>query len=429
MVCFKLYKIITYAFSIIFLLIISFSINGQSYFITSSDGVITIENGATIYVDGNINMGQNSLFKNSGNIRLTKNWINNSSSSGFDQSILYGNVHFIGGNQLIDGTNSTNFYNIHLYGDYTIKECMLNTFIEGRLHLNNSELQTHQNIVSINNPNSNAITFEKGYVASDLLGGYLMRKTNSINDYYFPTGNSIIDFYKRLRPVTISPVNNSENYFAVRLAPLYVNNDIGTSITGAIAPYPVQQKQAELNDFNTLFYHNIARVQGNSPAKIDIWYEEEDGEYNTIAHWNSQETWIDEQFNIQTFSSPTISNFPLNKASFINFNNFNHDAFVLANKINLNNIYIPNSFTPNGDHNNDIFIPILNYDNIDEYELVIYDRWGKQLFFTDNVTEGWDGTSLNQKVQLGTYIWTLRIKPSETNANFIEKIGHINLIR
>ncbi|MCT4581161.1 MAG: gliding motility-associated C-terminal domain-containing protein [Flavobacteriales bacterium] len=411
------------------MLIISFSINGQSYFITSSDGVITIENGATIYVDGNINMGQNSLFKNSGNIRLTKNWINNSSSSGFDQSILYGNVHFIGGNQLIDGTNSTNFYNIHLYGDYTIKECMLNTFIEGRLHLNNSELQTHQNIVSINNPNSNAITFEKGYVASDLLGGYLMRKTNSINDYYFPTGNSIIDFYKRLRPVTISPVNNSENYFAVRLAPLYVNNDIGTSITGAIAPYPVQQKQAELNDFNTLFYHNIARVQGNSPAKIDIWYEEEDGEYNTIAHWNSQETWIDEQFNIQTFSSPTISNFPLNKASFINFNNFNHDAFVLANKINLNNIYIPNSFTPNGDHNNDIFIPILNYDNIDEYELVIYDRWGKQLFFTDNVTEGWDGTSLNQKVQLGTYIWTLRIKPSETNANFIEKIGHINLIR
>ena len=417
---------ISFILLIPFLSTLSFA---QGNLVASTNTTIIIENNTTVYVEGNVKLEQSSLFKNSGDIKLTGDWENNSTSNAFDPAVINGNVHFFGGNQHIKGISETHFYNVHLYGDYTVKECLLNTEIDGRLHLYNSELQTHDNWVTITNSNSNAITFNKGYVASDLLGGYLIRKTNSTDNYYFPVGNSLINFYKRLRPVTIAPLNNSENYYAVRLAPLSPNDDIGNSITNSLAPYPTTIKQVELNGFNDLFYHNIARINGNSPTNIDIWYEKEDGEYNTVAHWRNEEQWFDEKFTIENFSSPTVSNFPLYKASITNYDNFIHDAFILSSVFKIENLYIPNTFTPNGDSNNDTFNPIATYEDIQRYELTIFDRWGKQLFSTSDSEEGWDGLHQNEEVPTGTYVWLLKIKPDENNANYIEKMGHIHLLR
>ena len=51
--------------------------------------------------------------------------------------------------------------------------------------------------------------------------------------------------------------------------------------------------------------------------------------------------------------------------------------------------YIPNCFTPNGDHLNDAF---LGYGaNILEYRMMIFDRWGNQVFTGTNLADGWDG--------------------------------------
>ncbi|MEI6348480.1 MAG: gliding motility-associated C-terminal domain-containing protein, partial [Bacteroidota bacterium] len=55
------------------------------------------------------------------------------------------------------------------------------------------------------------------------------------------------------------------------------------------------------------------------------------------------------------------------------------------------NIYIPNTFTPNGDGINEVFRPYGSGYKTTGYEMLIYDRWGK-LIFTSNVFEkGWDG--------------------------------------
>ena len=53
----------------------------------------------------------------------------------------------------------------------------------------------------------------------------------------------------------------------------------------------------------------------------------------------------------------------------IDFGNFNCEA------------YVPNAFTPDGDHKNDVFIPILECDII-EYKLNIFNRWGQLVFST-----------------------------------------------
>lgn len=416
--------IITLSLSFIFLLSI-----GQGNLTADAGHTIVVETGATVYVQGSVKLEQNSSFKSNGDIRLTGNWENNSSTNAFDPTVPNGNVHLIGGNQLIQGINETHFFNLFLYGDYLVKECLIDANVDGRLHLNNSELQTHDNIVTVTNPNSNAITFSKGYVASDLLGGYLTRKTNTTDAYHFPTGNSLIDLNKRTRPVTITPELATDNDYSVRLAPLSANNDVGTSITGAVAPYDFSEKQTELTELNQSFYHNIARINGTSPATVDIWYEKDDGDFNTVAHWRNQEKWFDEKYEIQQFFSPVISNFPLQKASFINYDNFVHDAFVLANVFDIENLYIPNTFTPDGDGRNDIFRPVVTFEGFTNYELTIFNRWGERIHITGDDTEGWNGTHLGEKCQDGTYVWKLSLKPNANNANTVERIGHVNLLR
>ena len=55
-------------------------------------------------------------------------------------------------------------------------------------------------------------------------------------------------------------------------------------------------------------------------------------------------------------------------------------------------LYIPNSFTPNSDGLNDQFKPIFAYpDKIEEYSIYIYNRWGNLLFTSQNPEQGWTG--------------------------------------
>ena len=85
---------------------------------------------------------------------------------------------------------------------------------------------------------------------------------------------------------------------------------------------------------------------------------------------------------------------------------------------------------PDGNGVNDSFIPVLTagYDRTGGYVFRIYDRWGELIFVTNQVLQGWDGTYNGEKVQFGTYTWTIRFKDSQTNEVY-ESTGHVNVIR
>jgi gliding motility-associated-like protein len=70
---------------------------------------------------------------------------------------------------------------------------------------------------------------------------------------------------------------------------------------------------------------------------------------------------------------------------------------------------IPNAFTPNGDGLNDIFSVKGLYRNID-FSMVIFDRWGRQVFESKNIDTGWNGTFGNQKCEPDSYVWIVTIK-------------------
>lgn len=70
-------------------------------------------------------------------------------------------------------------------------------------------------------------------------------------------------------------------------------------------------------------------------------------------------------------------------------------------------IQIPNVFTPNNDHINDLFRPVMECP-VSDYELRIYDRWGIQLFLSNDQDKGWDGTFNRRPVPDGTYYYIMR---------------------
>lgn len=89
-------------------------------------------------------------------------------------------------------------------------------------------------------------------------------------------------------------------------------------------------------------------------------------------------------------------------------------------------IYIPNSFTPNDDKLNDIFNVIGR--GIKNFEMYIFNRWGDSIFYTNSITEGWnglisDGTFAKQDI----YVYKIYIEDTKNDTH--EFIGRVNLIR
>jgi gliding motility-associated-like protein len=62
----------------------------------------------------------------------------------------------------------------------------------------------------------------------------------------------------------------------------------------------------------------------------------------------------------------------------------------------LKNMYVPNTFTPNGDNTNDLLF--LRAINAKKIVFRIYNRWGEEVFKTYNIQEGWDGTYQGEKL-------------------------------
>lgn len=65
--------------------------------------------------------------------------------------------------------------------------------------------------------------------------------------------------------------------------------------------------------------------------------------------------------------------------------------------------FLPNAFTPDFDGINDE-LKILTPCPISEYNFVVFDRWGNQIFQTTNPDAAWDGTFNNKPVANGTYV-------------------------
>jgi gliding motility-associated-like protein len=91
-------------------------------------------------------------------------------------------------------------------------------------------------------------------------------------------------------------------------------------------------------------------------------------------------------------------------------------------------IFVPNSFTPDGDEWNNVFRwTVLGIDE-SQFNLSIYNRWGELIWETYDPHSTWDGTYHNKLVQAGSYNWAVRAT-NKLDASKKLFMGTINVIR
>lgn len=90
-------------------------------------------------------------------------------------------------------------------------------------------------------------------------------------------------------------------------------------------------------------------------------------------------------------------------------------------------IYIPNSFTPNDDGINDMFYAYgVNWSKMD---MTIFDRWGRELFTSDDPNKGWNGRINNSGDLLMQGVYVYKVNIIDFYGKEHNLIGTINLIR
>jgi gliding motility-associated-like protein len=161
-------------------------------------------------------------------------------------------------------------------------------------------------------------------------------------------------------------------------------------------------------------------------------------EYGVSSHWSlSDGTTSDSRSFSHRFNDVSGQYV---EAYLTTFNEVNcSDTASVRVPIELFSVWVPNSFTPNGDNSNDKFF-FHSLNNLSEVKFEIYNRWGTKLFsfekdkldcsaYSDLVnTLGWDGKFEGKDVALGSYVWRLSYKRSG-NQRVYDREGVISIIR
>ncbi|CAN5340879.1 hypothetical protein BH09BAC5_BH09BAC5_07050 [soil metagenome] len=139
-------------------------------------------------------------------------------------------------------------------------------------------------------------------------------------------------------------------------------------------------------------------------------------------------------------TAPTSSNYtfdhwemgsvptPSSTVDSININITGPDHIIAVYKTNeiLSNVFIPTAFSPNSDGQNDMFF-VHGLDPSQSAQLIIFNRWGQQVFETKDMSLGWDGTFHGAACASGVYAYYLKAtNPDGTSAI---KSGNITLMR
>ena len=94
-------------------------------------------------------------------------------------------------------------------------------------------------------------------------------------------------------------------------------------------------------------------------------------------------------------------------------------------------VYAPNTFTPNDDEINQVYLPVLAQGfKKDYFEMYIYNRWGDLIFESHDPLIGWDGSYGRNSIncEIGTYTWVIKLEALSTQ-EIEEFTGHVNLVR
>ncbi|NVN96027.1 MAG: PKD domain-containing protein [Bacteroidetes bacterium] len=89
--------------------------------------------------------------------------------------------------------------------------------------------------------------------------------------------------------------------------------------------------------------------------------------------------------------------------------------------------YVPNAFTPNNDGYNDVFMPVSVDFNKRKFEMMIFNRLGQMIFYSEDYNNGWNGTWNGDDCPDGVYVW--KINYTDALGLSQKETGCVTLVR
>jgi large repetitive protein len=138
-------------------------------------------------------------------------------------------------------------------------------------------------------------------------------------------------------------------------------------------------------------------------------------------------------FTHPTHNYQTIGNFNI---QLIAINEFGCADTAIKQVATNSDLVFPNAFTPDENGSNGGYYDIYSLDNdvffpytagVEEFKLMIFNRWGELIFFTDDISIGWDGYYRDEICQQGVYAW--KAYALLNDGRVYNKIGNVTLIR
>lgn len=194
-------------------------------------------------------------------------------------------------------------------------------------------------------------------------------------------------------------------------------------------------------DGDTTLYHIVqvnpapAASFTFSPWPTDIFHPEvtfHDSSSNDVVAWHwafpqGNPPLADDASATVTFPNDASGTYPV---QLIVTNTYGCTDTVVRNVIvnGVFSVFVPNAFTPDGNGTNDVFEPVVRDANPRFYEFSVFDRWGTEVFHTNEIGVGWDGTVKGEAPKTDVYTWKLRAR-STVNAETRIYIGKVVLLK
>ncbi|MDQ3048316.1 MAG: PKD domain-containing protein [Bacteroidota bacterium] len=149
--------------------------------------------------------------------------------------------------------------------------------------------------------------------------------------------------------------------------------------------------------------------------------------YSTQWLWNFGDTTISTLEN-PVHNFPYIGTYPVTLYAMNAYGCIDSITYSITVK-DITTVYIPNAFSPNGDGVNDVFMVETHGVLADNFEMLIFDRWGNRLYKTIDINKGWNGAIDNDGpvVQIDVYVYKVAYRDLEGRKH--KAIGHITIIK
>jgi len=296
--------------------------------------------------------------------------------------------------QNIKGNTATHFENLKLKNARTILQTT-NCEVDGVLTLD-AILDLNSKRMIINNSDPSGITYVSKYILSESLpaagyGEIQWNIGNTLDAYSIPFGSGNSGFNDlNLTLKTNTPGDPATGSITFATYPADCNNQ----------PLPIGASafiQPKENVADRYWIINADYPSAKPNVDIAFTYTGDDiGTYcnqsikvqnlkamrcNTVSH-----TWDD--WAPRGYSNPSSNSVYVSGVLKSDL----YDPWTLVVDDETINVWIPNTFTPDGDGLNDFFGPIGVNLGVNPYKMYIYNRWGELIYQTDDaVAKPWDG--------------------------------------